>query len=148
MPEPLPLSQAILLGATLAPQAFGMLVDDDGHTCANGAAFEAAGLMTVDRTRRPVVFTFTDFWFLTAVRLWPVLNHKAACPACPNRIDQVSGLIVHLNNDHRWTRPRIADFVAAIETQLDPPVLTPAAVQTAALALQESDLEELAQTFA
>ena len=43
------LSEAISLGSTLNPQAFGKVVDARGGRCAWGAAFEAMGLMAPDQ---------------------------------------------------------------------------------------------------
>jgi hypothetical protein len=96
------LSEAIRLGAMLKPQGFGWFNTDDGGTCAMGAAMQAAG----------------------HIRDWPVVKKSpAACPACPlvrvsdNTHNATGAMIVHLNDDHRWTRERIADWVATLEAQ-------------------------------
>jgi hypothetical protein len=41
----------------------------------------------------------------------------SACPVCAATLLPLYRLIPHLNDDHRWTRERIADFVAAIEAK-------------------------------
>jgi hypothetical protein len=94
------LSEAIRLGALLHPQLFGafnLIERETGHilrTCAIGAA-SAAGY---DTTR---------------------LGNSSVtqCPACQLR-GGVAGIIAHLNDDHRWTRERIADWVEMCEGSL------------------------------
>jgi hypothetical protein len=41
------------------------------------------------------------------------------CPDC-TKADYVFRVIAHLNDDHRWTRERIADFVETIERHHEP----------------------------
>ncbi len=92
------LSEAIRLGAMLHPQHFGSarLYDVDADmaiigTCAIGAAEEAG----------------YSFWVPDET-----LNANARCPQCDcwSR-DTTRALIPHLNDDHRWTREAIADWV-------------------------------------
>lgn len=108
------LSEAIRLGAMLKPQAFGDYTDGIG-SCAWGAANEAMG--------RPVDHEEVDDAWL--VMLHPPVAH---CPACgivalSTPIDDAEGqgaiafLVEHLNDDHRWTREAIADWVETIEQQ-------------------------------
>ncbi len=88
------LSEAIRLGATMKPQHFGMYRDVEGKaTCAMGAAFDAIG---------------EDTW----ITGWDETNRSlnlGKCPECRGFV--VGNLIVHLNDNHRWSRERIADFV-------------------------------------
>jgi hypothetical protein len=102
------LSEAIRLGASLAPQAFGALADARGRTCAIGAALHAIGVINDRR-----------FGWTSAMLRFPVLRlmeerEYARCPAC-RVVQKDRGLIAHLNDDHRWTREAIADFIETIE---------------------------------
>lgn len=100
------LSEYMRLGAMLRPQAFGCLFDGVG-TCANGAALEAMGW----KPNRDSL----DAWDARE-DLVPILQTVA--------IDPIGGyptyvglIIVDLNNIHRWTRERIADWVESIERE-------------------------------
>jgi hypothetical protein len=95
------LSEAILLGTMIRPQAFRALFTDDG-ACALGGA-----LLAVGATGEPA---------LESVRnLWPwVFTVSADCPGC-GRPGPVFGVITHLNDNHRWARGQIAGWVAEIE---------------------------------
>lgn len=100
------LSEAIRLGAMLHPQCFGSMnrwrdggdlpsaVGDDEviATCALGAA-EAAGY--------PDTFS--------------VSSSDMVCPECPQWTNGLEQVVAHLNDRHRWTRERIADWVATVE---------------------------------
>src|SRR5580765_2975940 len=91
------LSEAIRLGSMLKPQAFGHF-DTGRGTCALGAAREAAGGMS--------------FPISTA--------SPATCPACQQvmvtseKVWATAATVVHLNDKHRWTRERIADWVEGV----------------------------------
>lgn len=95
------LSEAILLGAMMKPQAFRVLVTDDG-ACALGAALLAVGAVSEQSAR-------------SVLSRWPwAFTVSATCPGC-SRSHAVFGIITHLNDNHRWTRERIAKWVAGIE---------------------------------
>jgi hypothetical protein len=95
-------SEAIRLGSMLHPQGFkayeqtrrinGQLVT---QTCAIGAglaadpSFDEVGLAGIAPVR---------------------------CPECADR-GTVPAIIIHLNDDHRWTRERIADWLEPIENR-------------------------------
>ena len=99
------LSEAIRLGAMLRPQAFKVYFWLD-NSCALGAAAEAAG----------VSYGCTSTAHFRIVLLWPWLRTMVGrqCPACA--LDACPRkLIAHLNDDHKWTRERIADWVATVE---------------------------------
>ena len=99
------LSEAIRLGAMLRPQTFASFFGDDG-SCAIGAASEAAGL----RVGRAVdVDGLRKMW----APIWAI---KAQCPVCDKRRG-VASIIGHINDDHRWTRDQIADWVESIESE-------------------------------
>ena len=96
------LSEAIRLGAMLRPQGFGIFSAQFGAkaTCAYGAAKDALG---------------RDF---RAVSEWPWLITEYPCPDCGlSGVAALSIVSLHLNDYHRWTRERIADWVETIENQ-------------------------------
>ena len=89
------LSEAIRLGATMKPQSFGV-EQGDGGSCARGAAADAIGV--------------TD-WFETPWLKWATLECQTTCPVC-DKPGHLAGTIAYcLNDSHRWTRERIADWV-------------------------------------
>jgi hypothetical protein len=107
----LKLSGAIRLGAMLKPQGFGdRSADADGITsCALGAAYDAAGIMDAHRV-----------WDDLAV-LFPILERfvgDVKCPVCDD-LGEHDSAIPHLNDDHKWTREQIADWVETIEAQYE-----------------------------
>lgn len=103
------LSEAIRLGAMLKPQGFDAWTP--GHSCALQAAADAVGIGQED-----------NLMYVEARRRWPFLNEMQTCPACNGPEDALVTLW-HLNDQHHWTRERIADWVATIE----PPVTEPVA---------------------
>jgi hypothetical protein len=105
-PMPL-LSQAIRFGAMLRPQTFGSFLDERG-SCAMGAALEAVG-----RTQ----FNIPKEWHWTFDRSW-------TSPVGLRR-DLVWHMIQYLNDELRWSRERIADWVEAREKEfLEPAAAT------------------------
>lgn len=104
------LSEAILLGSMLRPQAFGHMTDGVG-TCAWGAAEEAMGTPLNDlRNSRGKIGALRPQWNWTA-------DEQDQCPVCGLTRDVANIISEHLNDTHRWTRERIAEWVAAIEPQ-------------------------------
>ncbi len=107
------LSEAIRLGAMLKPQAFSGAQWPE-KSCALQAACDALGMDGTD------VMPF--------LAKYPWAHRKVTCPAC-NVMDKPRAIhcviAFHLNDDHRWTREQIADWVATIEPQ-DAPESTPA----------------------
>lgn len=93
------LSEAIRLGAMLRPQVFGDYFISGG-SCAVGAAAEACGIAE-SGTQRFRVFEHSH-----------VSVFARSCPVCGF---PPSNVVVHLNDWHRWTRERIADWVATVE---------------------------------
>lgn len=120
------LSEAIRLGAMIRPQAYGTYFDGAG-TCANGAALEALGILDVKsyantyecQYRLVKAFQKTDVY----AGFRKIYHHMKACPECGATFSEFGRVdaIVHLNNDHRWTRERIADWVESIETAQETP---------------------------
>lgn len=109
-------SEAIRLGAMLKPQAFGKL-QDAGGSCAYGAALDACGIQDQDNVTEQQL-----------CELFPITTAPASCPVCGLHLEPqpepwqirelktVDEVITHLNDWHRWTRERIADFVETLET--------------------------------
>jgi len=138
----MPLSQAIRLGSMMRPQAFGYLQQPLpfqwlrkllglplGRTCALGAAYEAGGCRStiivateyIPTFRGPGVavgeasrqIEFPDCWVT-------ILHLTSDCPTGCEGVQMVERIIAHLNDDHRWTREQIADWVESIERSQEP----------------------------
>jgi hypothetical protein len=108
------LSEALRLGAMLRPQqAYGALFNDsNGGTCALGAIADAVGLLDTENNKYygPIPEPIRSLWR-------PVANVvcASACPQCGERAFGSDRVIVHLNNEHKWSRERIADWIESIE---------------------------------
>lgn len=90
------LSAAIRTGAKMAPQAFWIDRTSTGATCAMEAAFDGAGLP---------VGTTPPSWAT-----------PFSCPLC-GWLSRLIHVVGHLNDHHRWSREKIADWV---ETAAEP----------------------------
>lgn len=56
------------------------------------------------------------------LKLFPCANKYAVCPkACPytGRGATVMGVIMHLNDDHRWPRQKIADWLEQLDININ-----------------------------
>jgi hypothetical protein len=85
-------------------QAFGDYYSGQTASCALGAAYEAMYRLPDDPTgQRP---TRDLDWFFDC------LDSVKACPGegCRKRL-YLAALLVHLNDDHRWTREQIAAWL-------------------------------------
>lgn len=116
------LAEAIRAGATRRPeQAFGDYFHGRHASCALGAAYDGMYRLPDDMAgRRPTKDLEAYFDVLDgSVRACPGLH-----PAPPGTAEGAGGepckkvltlaaLIVHLNDDHRWTREQIAAWVGA-----------------------------------
>lgn len=99
------LAAAILEGAAHRPdQAIGVYYEGLHASCALGAAYE--GMYRLPAAAEGV--QAQGLW-----RLFDCLeNTLRRCPeGCRKRISLAS-MILHLNDDHQWTRERIAAWVA------------------------------------
>lgn len=95
------LSDAIRLGAMLKPQAVGTTKGDGGQSCALQAACESVGVASI--------------WDIQACyAAFPVLMDWAQCPECRDTF-MLDATVIHLNDEHHWTRERIADWVQTLE---------------------------------
>jgi hypothetical protein len=100
------LSEAILLGSALSPQAAGSY-ERNGQRCALGSALAAVGEWIGSEEEVQLALD----------RLWPHLAMPAIiCPVCKALPYDLGVLIIHLNDEHFWTREQIAAHVA----QFDP----------------------------
>ena len=100
------LTEAIRLGSMVTPQAFGAL-ERDGGACAIGAAIIALGCFGINK-QQAIQNLKTRYPFLESIV--PCLVDR--CPYMPM---PVGSLIAHLNDEHRWPREQIADWVETIE---------------------------------
>lgn len=137
------LSEAIRLGSMMKPQAFGDLTSVVIHrsngplglvtevqaSCAMQAAYEAGGIPvrktvlekgSVVTLRNGLTRTVKDdeVGTVTAVsqEWYDLMMTGRACQECAIGLP-LYHLVPHLNDVHRWTRERIADFVETIEKQ-------------------------------
>lgn len=109
------LAEFILDGAKRRPdQAFGDYYQGLTASCALGAAYEAMYRLPQDASgKRP---TRDLDWFFDC------LDTVKPCPGgdgCKKRIF-LAALLVHLNDDHRWSREQIADWLATTSTSRRP----------------------------
>lgn len=126
------LSEAIRLGAMLRPQAFGDFVkrypDSKSGllvsaTCALGAACEAAGI-SID--------AFDSLTISQEMEMFPLHAKSVHFPCQCRGFLRLRAAVAHLNDHHRWTRERIADWVEEQERLLEAPqVEVPAEVAVA-----------------
>jgi hypothetical protein len=96
------LSDAIRLGATFRPQCIGHLFRD-GKSCALGAAYEAVNNSITGPRKANVL-----------MRRFPALKEKVRHPLTSGITDKLVCVIPSLNDAHRWTRERIADWLESI----------------------------------
>lgn len=109
------LSEAILLGSIGTEQGFGKTIDE-GKACAAGAAFVAIGILNRDDKYDSRLIAQS---FMQLSEYWPWVLRDTICPICKvyNNINYI--IAWHLNDSHRWTRPRIAEWVATQEAIYD-----------------------------
>jgi hypothetical protein len=102
------LAEAILTGASRRPlQSFDAYYGEEGGSCALGAAYEGIyHLPTHVEGRRPDKL-YRFFHCLENVSRW--------CPVGCKKHIPTGAMIVHLNDDHRWTREQIAAWVRGEE---------------------------------
>lgn len=111
------LAKAILAGARRRPlQSFGEYFGPEGGSCALGAAYEGVHLLP-----RHVEHFHPKVW-----RIFHVLDNVSRhCPEGCKKHIPIGAMIVHLNDDHHWSRERIAEWltgeVADQKTTQEPP---------------------------
>lgn len=114
----------------------GLSIEEEA-SCAKGAAYEALGISP----RETVVDAGTEIGFrdgtthvctervtTTVVEVpdewYALLTSRSICPECAflhvaSESMRINLVIPHLNDVHRWTRERIADWVEVQERDLD-----------------------------
>lgn len=113
------LAKAIRLGAARRPQCFGSYFDERGGSCALGAAYD--GMYEMPREAREpgeVVPRNLERLFHCledVVKRCPETAVESA-PAtetghCRKRLP-LGAMIVHLNDDHGWSREQIAEWLS------------------------------------
>jgi hypothetical protein len=102
--DQLELADAIATGARRRPrQAFGEYFSEDGGSCALGAAYEGAYALPHEPlpTLRPRLHRIFDC----------LENVRRRCPVgCKKRLP-LNAIILHLNDDHHWTREQIVEWL-------------------------------------
>lgn len=108
-------SEAMRLGATLHKQAFMSFFNlgCDGETrlrivatCALGSISAALGATAAEQ---PELYAEAYPWIVQD-------GDQRLCPAeCGGVMGRTDGMIVHLNDDHHWTREQIADWLETVE---------------------------------
>jgi hypothetical protein len=107
-PDEIELAEMILAGTKRRPtQLFGGYFEGRDASDAFGAAYEGMYRLPADATGiRPKGL----------YRFFECLDDSVRkCPAdCPKRL-LLDSLLIHLNDDHHWSRERIADWLAGGE---------------------------------
>ena len=105
------LAKAIRLGAARRPQCFGSYFDERGGSCALGAAYD--GMYELPRQAREpgeIVPRHLERLFTCLEDVVKRCPEKAEGAACRKRLP-LGAMIVHLNDDHGWTREQIAEWL-------------------------------------
>jgi hypothetical protein len=98
------LADAILTGTRRRPvQSFGSYFGPEGGSCALGAAYEGVYLLPHDA--HDAVPQRLDRFFNC------LENTSRRCPAGCHKQIPIAALIVHLNDDHQWTREQVAAWL-------------------------------------
>jgi hypothetical protein len=108
------LATFIRAGAERRPeQAYGDYFKGQRASCALGAAYE--GMYRLPRNVEGMRPTKDLEWFFDCLE--GTIRH---CPVegCKKKI-VLAALIVHLNDDHRWTREQIASWLEVINGKLN-----------------------------
>jgi hypothetical protein len=84
-------------------QAFGAYFEGRTRSCALGAAYEGMYRIPDD---------ISGSRMLHLERLFDCLDTLKSCPAGCKKTVNLASMIVHLNDDHLWTRERIVSWLA------------------------------------
>ena len=100
-------SEALLLGSLVTTQGFGAESPASSTPCALGTIAQVLGLQ------------FTNFGvYSTLGQIYPwMLQEGYDCPMCPDSIGsyKAMSLIYHLNDQHKLSRNKIAEWIATVE---------------------------------
>src|SRR3954466_1155323 len=100
------LAEYIRAGSARGPQCFGSYFDEKGGSCALGAVYDA--IYHLPRQHGKLIPDHLE-------RLFRCLDEVTKrCPheGCKKRLP-LAPMLVHLNDDHVWTREQIADWLTA-----------------------------------
>ncbi len=100
------LADYIRAGSTRGPQCFGSYFDEKGGSCALGAVYDA--FYHLPRQHGKLIPDHLE-------RLFRCLDQVTKrCPheGCKKRLP-LAPMLVHMNDDHLWTREQIADWLTA-----------------------------------
>jgi hypothetical protein len=119
-----PCLEVTLMGEVAIPAHWEVIA-----TCALGSALWAAGKIDDNDDPDNDDYVYDD-------EVFPALKLRADCPVAVCGWDCCScrpldELIPHLNDEHRWTREQIADFVERVEAGVPVAVPNDAALQMA-----------------
>ena len=97
------LADAIMTGVRKRPlHSFGEYFGENGGSDALGAAYEGIFALPRDvRGYHPRVWRLFDF----------LESQPRHCPAGCHKVLPVAALMVHLNDDHQWTREQTASWI-------------------------------------
>ena len=115
-------------------QAVGHYFEGTRASCALGAAYE--GMYRLPSETGPSNPSRDLEWFFAC------LDNVKRCPAenCKKKLS-LAALIVHLNDDHRWSREQIADWVSGQQIGSPERALPNRAAEQAKLAENGSNAE-------
>lgn len=101
--------KAIVKGSKLRPQTFFALKNEFG-TCALGAAIDGGGVIGNS------MFTLMEKFPLARIlQSMPCSNIGCPDPAC---LGNTMPIIPHLNDDHKWSREAIAEWIKTKEDKI------------------------------
>lgn len=92
----------------MGPQLFGEYLDTNGGSCASGAIAIGLGVSSVEKLAN-----------LDSAKIYNENEAFRFCPAC--ELHHGNGVFPHLNDEHRWSREQIADWLEGIEDQVGIP---------------------------
>jgi hypothetical protein len=109
------LSEAIRMNGMMKPQGFGIrALYSKEAPCAIGGALQVVGATQTHET---------------LAKIWPWVSRNTRCPGCDStgdsslrcealrrrEFDLTLNILWHLNDQHKWTRQQIADWVETVE---------------------------------
>ena len=106
------LSDAMRLGAAMVPQAFGDTFVRNGQTIVAACAWSSVS----------IGLGFPSIDVIGIYRRFPELHKTLPCPECDKSgyfggMPTLEELITHMNDDHRWTREQIADWIDSLKPE-------------------------------
>ena len=110
------ISEAMRRGAAMRPQCNFILFDGVG-SCAIGAAMEGAGIEQNVMVNE--LCTAYPEWnpILNALVPYPLGREDISDPCCL-QVAQAKIIVMYLNDEHKWTREDIADWLEGVEDKL------------------------------